>query len=407
MLTAMITVVRTLRRNMKRTRTARSATRLRRNRISWRGRFHLAHQCLHPLRQGDDIGVRFLEDFDLDALAAIGTGDDLPFAMRALCAADVSHTHFAPFERGDDRVFDLRQIFELVQRAHEVLGPTLLDRAAGNVDVLLRHPIDHLLDRDSGPTQLFLFQKDVDLLLQPTLDAHGSDTFDRLERALHLQVGQTAQAAQSRLALECGTFAGEAELEHRIERRIEMQDERTPRLVRQEHGVELLQHVLRRLGHVAVPGELEDDVADLGTADAGELHEPADDTNLLLDRAADVVLHLFRGCAGILGAHGGRGVGELRHERHGKAPVGEEAEDDCGQEEHEDRDRPRGHEASHLRRLSRFIRRRGRVQGLSLLSAIRRCRWRSPAPRQPHPPRSPPRRAASRAHHASGPPDRQ
>ena len=142
---------------------------------------------------------------------------------------------------------------------------------------------------------------------------------------------------------------GQAQLQHRVEGGVEAQDQRPLGLVGQEDQVELLQGVLDGVGHLGAPGELEDDVADPGAAHAGDPPQAADHPQGLLDGPGDVVLDLLGGGPGILGAHREGGVAQLRHQVDREPPVGEEAEDDRGQEDHRDGHRSRGEEAAVFR----------------------------------------------------------
>ena len=63
-----------------------------------------------------------------------------------------------------------------------------------------------------------------------------------------------------------------------------MQDERALGFVGEEDQIEAFEHILRRIGDVGVPGELEDDIADLGATDAADLLQAADDTRAPLRR---------------------------------------------------------------------------------------------------------------------------
>ncbi len=313
--------------------------------LLWLVRIELAQLVPDPLGQGDDVGVGLLEEVDLDALARVGAGEDLALLVATPDLAEVADPDLAPFERGDDGVADLLEVLVLVERADHVLGPPLGERAAGEVDVLLGEAVDHLLDRDPGAPQLLLVEQDVDLLLETAADSHRGDSLDRLESPLDLQIGQPAKAAEPFFALEALAATRQRQFHHRVERRVEAQDERPLRLFGQQDQVELLERVLNRIRHRRVPGELEDHVADSGTGDARDPAQTADDAERLLDRAADVVLHFFGRRSGVLRPHRQGGVGELRHQRHRKAAVGEEAEDDRGDEHHGDRHRAAGHEA--------------------------------------------------------------
>ena len=325
-----------------------SAVLLRLRLLLGRGRLRVevSEPLLDPLGQGHDVGVGLLEDLELDALAAVGAGGDLPFLVRPHDLAEVPHPDLATLAGGHDRVLHLPEVLELVEGADHVLGATLGEGPAGDVDVLLAQSIDDVLDGEAGAPQLLVVEEDVDLLLETAAHAHRGDTLDRLEGPLDLELGDPAHAPELCLVGLGPRPPGEAQLHHRVERRVEAQDQRTLRLLGQEDEVQLLQGVLDGVGHLGAPGELEDDVAHPGPAHAREAAQATDDPHRLFDRAGDVVLDLLGGGARVLGADGERGVAHLRHEVDGEPAVGEVAEDDRGQEDHGDGHGPGGEEAA-------------------------------------------------------------
>ena len=91
-----------------------------------------------PFGDGDDIGVAFLVDFDLDALAAVDPGDDLAVLVRAAYLGDIAQIHIGVALPRHDQLGDLIDGGELVERADQVFDLALAQIAAGQIDVVLR-----------------------------------------------------------------------------------------------------------------------------------------------------------------------------------------------------------------------------------------------------------------------------
>ena len=157
---------------------------------------------VHGLGHGHHVGVGLLVDVDLHALRAVGAR---VMISRSFCvrttASEVLHAHVAILNASDDGIPDLVEALVLVERADHVLGAAFLERAAGDVDVLLAQPVDDRLNRKSAALERLLIEQDVVLLLEPAPDAHRGNAFDRFEGAFDLQLGDAAQAAQALFAL--------------------------------------------------------------------------------------------------------------------------------------------------------------------------------------------------------------
>ncbi len=229
----------------------------------------LAERRRHPLGQRHDVGIGFLEDVDLDALHPVGARQDLTLLVRIDDRTEVPDRG-PPVPRSVATMVSeiCSQVLVLVEGTHQVLGASLLEGAAGEVDVLLCQAVDDRLDRDAGPAQRHLVQQDVDLLFQATADADGRDALDRFQGSLDLQIRDASQAPQALLTLEAiaaprrGSAPGPGPARDRS-----AGSAGASASCGQEDQVQLFQDVLGRLGHVGVPGELQDDVADSGAAD--------------------------------------------------------------------------------------------------------------------------------------------
>ena len=71
----------------------------------------------HPFGHGDDIGVGFLVDLNLDALATVDPGDDLSVLVRAAYLGNVAQIHIGVALPRHDQLGDLLDGDKLVERA--------------------------------------------------------------------------------------------------------------------------------------------------------------------------------------------------------------------------------------------------------------------------------------------------
>ena len=72
---------------------------------------------MYPVGDGDDVGVGFLVNLDLDALAAVDPGDDLAVLVRAGNLGNVAQIHIGVALPRHDQLGDLIDGGELVERA--------------------------------------------------------------------------------------------------------------------------------------------------------------------------------------------------------------------------------------------------------------------------------------------------
>ena len=91
----------------------------------------------NPFGDGDDIGVAFLVDLDLDALFAVDPGDDLAVLMRADDLGDIAQINIGIALTSYDQLGDLIDCGELVERADQIFDLALAQVAAGQIDVVL------------------------------------------------------------------------------------------------------------------------------------------------------------------------------------------------------------------------------------------------------------------------------
>ena len=312
---------------------------------AWRGRgVRGADRGAHGFSDGDDVGVGFLVDIDLDTFAAMGAGDHVAIALRAHHLGDVADAHLPAVNPEQNGLGDFVEVGVFVEGPDHVFGAPFFESATGDVDVFLAETVDDLLDGEPGADDEVLAEENMVFLVQTAADADGGDAGDRFESAFDLDLGQAPEPAQAWFALVTGAFAGECQFEDRIQGGIEVQEQWTFGLARQEHQVELFHGFLGGLGHVGAPEEFQDDVADTGAADAAELVETADDAQGLFDGAADLVFDLLGRGARVFGAHGQGRVGEVGHQGDRQPAEREEPEHHGRQEDHENRHRAVGGE---------------------------------------------------------------
>ena len=113
----------------------------------------------------DGVGVAFLEDRDLDALAAVNAGDEVALAMAAEDATDVLELDRRAVNLADDDFADLVDALEFVEGPDEELGFAVLEHSAGQVDVFRGEAVGDLADGDAEVGQALGFDLDLDLFL--------------------------------------------------------------------------------------------------------------------------------------------------------------------------------------------------------------------------------------------------
>ncbi len=117
---------------------------------------------------------------------------------RVLRVADVGHPQRNAVDGRDDDVVELLAGIDAAERAQPDLPLALLERPAGNLDVLLLNRVAHLVDRQAVRVQLLDVDDDVNFARPVAADGDGADAVDRLQRALDLLVGDLGQRAQAR-----------------------------------------------------------------------------------------------------------------------------------------------------------------------------------------------------------------
>ena len=218
---------------------------------------------------------------------------------------------------------------KLVEGAYQVLGLTLAQRAAREVDVLGGEPGGDLSDGEPEAGQAALVDLDLDLLLQAAGDHHRGDALDPLERTLEVLLGREAHPPEVGAAVE-------PDAHDRVKRGIVAQQHRLLGVCRKIHPIEALAHIERGEVHVGSPGELESHLGDVGARRGGHADDVVDHADGILDRSRQQRLNLHRRCAFHLGAHGEGGVGDVGKEIDREVAEGDGAEDDRGEGKNKD-----------------------------------------------------------------------
>ena len=114
-----------------------------------------------------------------------------------------------------------------------------------------------------------------------------------------------------------------------------MQKQRFLRFAGHVNEIEFFEGILNRIDHRCAPDKLQNHVADPCPADAADFVQSADNTERLLNPAADVILDFLRCRAGVLCADSEGGVAHLRHQRDWQLAKREVAKDHRGQKYHQ------------------------------------------------------------------------
>ena len=114
-----------------------------------------------------------------------------------LRVADVGDANRRAVPRRDDDVVEVPGRVDAAERAQQQLALALLDRAAGNLDVLGDDRVAHLGHRQPVRVQLLDVDDDVDLAGAAAGEADLADAVDRLDDAGDLLVGQLGQRPQA------------------------------------------------------------------------------------------------------------------------------------------------------------------------------------------------------------------
>jgi hypothetical protein len=178
---------------------------------------------------------------------------------------------------------------------------------------------------------------DGNLPLAAAADLGGGDALELLEFLLDLLLRQTARQREVGVA---EPLRRDGDAQDRILVRVVGQDQRTFRFVRERRRGDLRVEVAADLGHVGVPAELQRDVGKRAARNRGHRDEPAGGGEPFLEHLGDALVHVARTRARVLGAHRDRRIVEVGQQRDIESRVGDDAEHDGRQNEHQYGDRP-------------------------------------------------------------------
>ena len=139
------------------------------------------------------VCVAFLVDGEFYRLASPDPGDCLAVLVASSNRGDVAQVDGPPGDVGDDRVTELRNRTELVERANEEALVALFEPSAGQVDVLCPYALGDLFDADAELRQLLLVDGDLDLVFQAATNLDRGRAFLGFEVGLQAILGQAAQ----------------------------------------------------------------------------------------------------------------------------------------------------------------------------------------------------------------------
>jgi hypothetical protein len=173
---------------------------------------------------------------------------------------------------------------------------TLVEAAAGNLDVLALERARHVGDGEVVGAQTVAVEPDVDLALAAAEDQHLPDAVHALDLTPQHLVGVLGDVT-NRLV------RGQGEAEYRRCVRIHPVDTGLLDRLRQprQDAVHLVAHFLRRDVGVFLEREKDDDLRDALGRDRAEIVDPADGVDRFLDLVGDFRFNLLRRGAGLDG----------------------------------------------------------------------------------------------------------
>ena len=289
--------------------------------------FCAAKGLFDPSGYLNHVGVRFLEDVNLNTFKAIGAGQHFLVFLAIGNPSHILETDFLAVPATDHGVSNLIQVLIFVDRSDHVFRFTLSNTSTGRIDILSTQSGNHLIHGKIGPLQFCGIHQNVDFFLQPSSDPDGSHTLYRFKAALDLELGEAPKAASVRFPGRGIHFTrrhirrlakGETQLHDRVQRRIIMQKKWLLRATRQANRIELFQGILNGVGHGTSPGEFQDHITYPRPTDTTDLAQATDHPQLFLNASADVVFNFLGSGTRILGAHRQGGIAHIRHESHRK-----------------------------------------------------------------------------------------
>jgi len=301
--------------------------------------FELFQRCLDAIRHIHRVGIAFLVDRQFDRFAAIQPDDRLALLEALADRGDVAQVDRVAIAIHHQQIAHLLEIDKLVDGAHQIALRALFQAAAGNIDVLLAQSIDHRADRQVQARERLLIEIDLNLVLEATGNLDRGDAGDRFQPFLEFFLAVPAQALeQCFIDTRDAAFAAQGKAHDRLGGRVETQQHRFFRFKRQLHRFQFVAHLDARLVHVGTPGELQNHVALPGTRHRMQLAQVLDHAHRFLDRLGHQVFDLAGRSANVLGAHGQRGIAQVRQQIDLELTQRQQAEQHQGHGKHRHRD---------------------------------------------------------------------
>src|SRR5690606_2994109 len=248
----------------------------------------LRHSLAESVDHGDRVGARLLDDREDDDGFAVERSRALGVLLGVAHLGDVADPDHAVLADGDRDVPEVRRVADAALDAKLERLRAALDVAAGKLDVLGgERPLDvhrgqpEALEPDG-------IDRDVDLALSAAEDAHPADAVERLDAREDPLIGVLGH-------LPRGAGGDHGDLQDRRFVGIDLLDLGRVDALRQvsHDSVDPVADLLGRDVDVFVEVEASDDDREALVRVAPELVETADRVERLLDRLAELGLHLL------------------------------------------------------------------------------------------------------------------
>ena len=149
-------------------------------------RLHRGDRRVHGVGGLDDVLPRPLDHVEGHHGQAVEAGVALALGEPEIHLGDVAHVHRAAPRGVHDEVADRQGVVDLAVDADQELPLADVDRAPGDVDVLVAHRLDHVLQSQAVVEQPRQGDVDLDLALAASAQVDAQNRRDLLEAVLKL-----------------------------------------------------------------------------------------------------------------------------------------------------------------------------------------------------------------------------